>query len=160
MPKSPIRPTDDQARALTRDLIGAARFAALAVLHPDTGAPHVSRIALGQAPDGQPMTLISSLALHTRALHANPTASLLIGEPPAKGDPLAFARLTLTATARFIDHSDPSHNGLRDHYLATHPKAKLYADFADFSFVIFVITHAALNGGFGKAYNLTPADLT
>ncbi len=156
---NPIRPTDDAARALARDLIGTARFAALAVLHPDTGAPHVTRIALGQTPDGQPMTLISSLSLHTRALRVNPTCALLIGEPPAKGDPLAFPRLTVTAEADFIDRDLPRHALLRDHYLATHPKSKLYADFADFSFVVFEITGAALNGGFGKAYTLTPDEL-
>lgn len=160
MATSPIRPTDDQARSLARSLIAGARHAALAALHPETGLPHVSRIALGQAPDGQPMTLISALALHNAALRANPACSLLVGEPPARGDPLAFPRLTLTATAQFIDRATSEHDSLRRHYLATHPKAKLYADFADFSFVTFAVTAAALNGGFGKAYNLAPGDLT
>ncbi len=159
MATTPIRPTDDEARALARELLAAARFAALAVLHPDTRAPHVTRIALGLTPEGQPMTLISALALHTRALHADPAASLLIGEPPPKGDPLAFARLTLAAKARFIDRATPNHARLREHYLASHPKSKLYADFADFSFVVFDATGAALNGGFGKAYDLTASDL-
>ena len=157
---SPIRPTDDEARNLARSLIAKARHAALGTLHPDTGMPLVSRIALGRTPKGAPMTLISSLALHTSALRANPACSLLIGEPPAKGDPLAFPRLTLTATAAFIDRNTPHHGDLRQHYLATHPKAKLYVDFADFSFVTFDVTEAALNGGFGKAYHLTPDDLT
>ena len=160
MAQSPIRPTDDQARALARDLLANARHAALAVLHPDTGAPFVSRIALGLTPQGQPMTLISSLALHTRALRAAPGCSLLVGNPPAKGDPLAFPRLTVTATARFIDRAAADHAALRAHYLASHPKSKLYADFADFSFVAFAPISAALNGGFGKAYDLTPDDLT
>ena len=48
-PVNPIRPTDDDARALARALLSGARHAALAVLHPDTGAPFVSRIALGLA---------------------------------------------------------------------------------------------------------------
>ena len=55
-PVNPIRPTDDDARALARALLSGARHAALAVLHPDTGAPFVSRIALGQAPGGAPVT--------------------------------------------------------------------------------------------------------
>ena len=159
MALDPIRPTDDDARALAHGILADARHAALAVLHPATGQPHVSRIAIGRTPEGQPMTLISALALHTAALRANPAASLLLGDPPAKGDPLAFARLTLTATARFVDRAAPGHAALRAHYLASHPKSKLYADFADFSFVTFEVTEAALNGGFGKAYNLTPVDL-
>ncbi len=160
MAQDPIRPTDDDARALARGILAKALHAALATLHPATGLPHVSRIAIGQTPDGQPMTLISALALHTVALRANPAVSLLLGDPPAKGDPLAFPRLTLTATARFIDRATPDHAALRDHYLASHPKSKLYADFADFSFVTFEVREAALNGGFGKAYSLTPDELT
>ena len=158
-PVNPIRPTDDDARARARALLSGARHAALAVLHPDTGAPFVSRIALGQAPGGAPVTLISTLALHTRALQADPRAAILVGEPGSKGDPLTHPRLTVQARARFIDRADPAHAVIRDTYLADHPKSKLYADFADFGFVVFEVEGAALNGGFGKAYMLTPEDL-
>lgn len=158
MTKSPIRPTDDDARALARDLMQGANHAALGVIHPDTGAPFVSRIALAIAPDGTPMTLISTLAFHTTALQKNPNCSLLIGTAPAKGDPLAFPRLTLSARAEFVprDRDD----ALRSHYQTTNPKSKLYLGFADFGFVLFHPTGAALNGGFGKAYTLTPEDLS
>jgi len=156
---SPVRPTDEEARKLAKDLLTCAGHAALGVIHPDRQTPFVSRIALGTAPDKQPMTLVSTLALHTRALQAIPACSLLIGEPPPKGDPLAFARLTLMVRAQFIDNSSSSHQNLRDHYLATHPKARLYVDFTDFSFVVFEVESGALNGGFGKACDLTPNDL-
>lgn len=159
MEKSPIRPTDDQARELARHLLASSRHAALAVAHPDTGAPLVSRAALGQTADLLPMTLISSLALHTRALGANPGCSLLVGDPPPKGDPLAFPRLTVMARAQFVKRGTDQHAELRETYLASHPKSKLYNDFTDFSFVVFAIESAALNGGFGKAYNLTPTDI-
>lgn len=158
-PVNPIRPTDDDARALARALLADAGHAALAVLHPDTGAPYVSRIALGLAPDGAPVTLISTLSLHTRALQVDPRAAVLVGEPGPKGDPLTHPRLTVQARARFIDRADPAHAAIRDRYLTDHPKSKLYADFADFGFVVFEVEGASLNGGFGKAYNLTPDDL-
>ncbi|MBD3679412.1 MAG: HugZ family protein [Rhodobacteraceae bacterium] len=154
----PIRPTDDEARALARDLISGARFAALAVLLPD-GMPHVSRVALATAPDGGPVTLISSLAVHSQALTADPRCSLMVGEPGAKGDPLTHPRLTLQARARFISRDSDDHGALRADYLQKRPKAALYADFADFSFVRFEVAEALLNGGFGKAYRLTPEDL-
>ena len=157
MAKNPIRPADDEARALARSLMSSARFAALGVLHPDTGAPHVSRIAFALDRDGQPISLISTLSFHTRALRANPACSLLVGEPPATGDPLAFARLSLTVTADFI--APDAKSDFRGHYLKTQPKAQLYIDFADFSFVHFRVISGALNGGFGKAYQLTTADL-
>ena len=53
----------------------------------------------------------------------------------------------------------PEHNTLRDLYLARFPKAKLYIGFTDFAFYRFDIAKAHLNGGFGKAFVLTPADL-
>jgi heme iron utilization protein len=158
-PVNPIRPTDDDARTLARGLLADARHAALAVLHPDSGGPFVSRVALGTAPDGAPVTLISTLALHTRALRADPRAAVLVGEPGPKGDPLTHPRLTVQARARFIDRTDPAHAAIREKYLADHPKSTLYADFADFGFVLFDVEGAALNGGFGKAYNLTAEDL-
>lgn len=156
---SPIRPTDDGARALARDLLALARFAALAVTDPETGAPYVSRVAFALTPAGQPLSLMSTLAAHTRALQADPRCALLVGEPGPRGDPLTHPRLTVQATARFVAHGTDEHARLRDHYLADHPKARLYADFADFSFVVFQPDRAALNGGFGKAFVLTPGDL-
>lgn len=158
-PVNPIRPTDDEARALARSLLAEARFAALAVLHPATGAPFVSRIALGLTPQGAPVSLVSTLAFHTGALKADPRAALLVGEPGPKGDPLTHPRLSVEVRARFIDRSGPEHATVRAAYLADHPKSKLYADFADFFFVEFEVLGASLNGGFGKAYVLTAADL-
>lgn len=153
-PNTPIRPTDTEARALARRLIDTARYAALAVLEPVTGAPSVTRIALVPGPDGAPMTLISILSTHTSALDVNPTCSLLIGEPGEKGDPLTHPRLTLMAKATPADKA-----ALRSHYLDLYPKARLYYDFGDFQLVRFVPRSGLLNGGFGKAYQLSADDL-
>ena len=158
-PISPIRPTDDEARALACSLLAGARYGALGTLDPATGAPFVSRIALGLTPEGVPLTLVSTLAQHTRALAADPRASLLVGEPGPKGDPLTHPRLTVQARARFVGRQEAEHVALRAHYLGTHPKATLYVDFADFAFVVFSVEAASLNGGFGKAYSLSAADL-
>ncbi|MEZ5794205.1 HugZ family pyridoxamine 5'-phosphate oxidase [Albidovulum sp.] len=158
-PTHPIRPTDAQARALARAIMQGARTAALAVIDPETGGPHVSRIAFGRAPDGTCLTLVSDIARHARALRADQRASLLLGEPGAKGDPLAQPRLTLAVTAGFVAPDDPERPGLRAAWLAQHPKARLYADFADFHFVRLEVSSAFLNGGFGKAYAMKPVDL-
>ena len=149
-----IRPTDDEAISLGQRLISEALFGAIAVSHPETGHPHVTRIAIGQQPDLAPMTLISDLSLHTAALKADPACALLLGEPGPKGDPLTHPRITLSCKARFL--ADKS---LREHYLKSHPKSRLYIDFADFRFVAFEVLSADLNGGFGKAYRLTATDL-
>lgn len=157
--QSPIRPTDDDARALARSLIFESRFAALAVTDRDTGAPTISRIALVPGPDGAPLTLISQLSSHTGHLMANPACALLVGEPGEKGDPLTHPRMTLNCQAHFVTSNDPARAALRDHYLRHYPKATLYIDFADFLFARFEVSSAALNGGFGKAFNLTSKDL-
>lgn len=154
----PIRPTDDAARGLARDLMRDARIAALAVL-TQGGAPMVTRVAFGLCPAGRPLTLVSDLSAHTGALRANPACSLLVGEVLPRGDPLNQPRLTLQAQAAFLRHDDPEYDEMAAHYLRDHPKAKLYIGFADFSFVLFRIDQAHLNGGFGKAFALTAADL-
>ena len=119
----------------------------------------VTRIAIARDDAGEPLTLISSLSLHTRALQANPVCSLLVGEPLDKGDPLTHPRLTLQCRAQFVARPGTTHDTLRARYLAQQPKARLYIDFGDFSLVRLTITDAHLNGGFGKAYRLTPADI-
>jgi len=157
--RDPINPTDDDARALGRSLLAAARFGALGVIDPATGAPSVTRVAMVPGPDGHPLTLVSDLSSHTGALRADPACSLLLGEPGEKGDPLTHPRITLACRAQFTEHGADGWADLRAHYLALVPKAKLYIDFTDFCFALLAVRDAALNGGFGKAYRLTPADL-
>ena len=149
--KSPIRPTDDEARALAKSLIAEARHGALGVMA--NGEPMVSRIAVAKTDHGL-LTLISDLSHHTVALRENPNASLLLGEP-GKGDPVAHPRITLQVTAEFLEKTQDR----ADAYLALQPKASLYIGFADFNIAALNVRAAFLNGGFGKAYTLTPDDL-
>lgn len=150
----PIRPTDDTARTLARSLLTGARHGALGVIDPVTGGPMVSRVAVGW--DGtDALILVSTLSAHTTALRSDPRTSLLIGEPGDRGDPLTHPRLTLMTTAHVADKAQGREAWLRDH-----PKSALYYDFTDFILVRLAITSAHLNGGFGKAYRLSPADLT
>jgi putative heme iron utilization protein len=158
MMTNPIRPTDDEARQLARTLLAGARFAALGVVDQDA-CPLVTRVAFGLCPDGQPISLISSLSAHTQALQENPECSLLVGEPGDRGDPLTHPRISLQGRAHFISNSDKEHRRLADHYLRVQPKAKLYVGFADFCFVRFAVKAGYLNGGFGKAFHLSPEDL-
>ena len=166
MPKSakpimsdPIRPTDEDARQLAQSLMAEARFAALGVID-QKGCPLVTRVAFGLCPHGQPISLISTLSAHTRALKDRPVCSVMVGEPGDRGDPLTHPRLSLQGRARFVSNSGEEHQYLADHYLRTHPKAKLYIGFADFAFVRFAVEAGNLNGGFGKAFHLTPEDLS
>jgi putative heme iron utilization protein len=159
MALNPIRPTDTDAIQLAKRLITSARFGALAIIHPKTKTPHATRIAIGTTQNGTLLSLISDLSLHTKALRQSAACGLLLGEPSGKGDPLTHPRISLQATASFLARDDPQFAATREAYLESHPKSKLYIDFADFNFVTFHITQASLNGGFGKAYELTKLDL-
>ena len=150
MATHPIRATDDNARELARRMLSEARHGALGVL--TDGLPRVSLIALAPS-DGAFLTLVSDLAPHTAALRHQTRASLLIGEP-GKGDPLAHPRMSIAINAEFVDKA-----ALADRYLAVHPKAQLYIGFADFHLVRLNLVKADLNGGFGKAYQLSASDL-
>lgn len=156
--KNVIRETDGEAIALARRLIRSARHGALAVIEPGTGAPFASRVATATDLDGSPIILVSTLSTHTSGLAADPRCSLLVGEP-GKGDPLAHPRITVSCMAERLERGTPAGDRARRRYLNRHPKAKLYADFGDFSFVRLTIKRASLNGGFGKAYLLGTDDL-
>jgi putative heme iron utilization protein len=155
----PIRETDDEARALARKLMAGAAFASLGVLEPESGFPLVSRIAVAVEREGAPFFLASDLSGHSRALGADGRASILFGEPPGKGDPLAFPRVTVIGRVEKLGREGKAHAARREFWLSKHPKAQLYVDFGDFAFWRMTVDRAHLNGGFGKAYVLTQADL-
>ncbi|HSF64845.1 MAG TPA: pyridoxamine 5'-phosphate oxidase family protein [Paracoccaceae bacterium] len=151
-------PPDDDARALARGLLRGAGHAALAVTDAATGTPGISRIALGRDAEGVPLTLVSALAPHHAALAAHPDCALMVGEVGDRGDPLTHPRLMIRARAEFVAPGSADRAALRDLWLAAHPKAKLYVDFADFAFVRLRPVSALLNGGFARAFRMEPAD--
>ncbi|TIU51058.1 MAG: HugZ family protein [Mesorhizobium sp.] len=153
-----IRETDAEAIRLAKTLLRSARFGALAVLEPRTGAPLASRVGVATDIDGAPLILVSMLAAHTSALLADPRCSLLLGEP-GKGDPLAHPRLTLVCQASRLERGSQAHARAERRYLNRNPKASLYAGLGDFSIFRLEPQRASLNGGFGKAYLLERADL-
>lgn len=154
-----LRSTDDNALALTGYLLSTIRWGALATLDHD-GYPFTSLINIAFDRDGTPLMLASRLSDHTTNLRADPRCSLLISDP-GKGDPLAHPRLSLTCHGHHI--TDPPetkrYHDLRDDFLERHPKSALYIDFPDFLFFRLELRGARLNGGFGKAYQLTASEI-
>ncbi|MEP3197286.1 MAG: pyridoxamine 5'-phosphate oxidase family protein [Lentilitoribacter sp.] len=152
-----IRETNDEARELAKQLIRTARFGALAVNSGNPGFPSVSRTLVGLDTDGAPLILVSELSIHTKAIIADNRVSILLGEP-GKGDPVAHPRISIACKANWIERSDPRFKNLRARFISRHPKAALYVDFADFRFYRLEPIAADLNGGFGKAFALSPDD--
>jgi len=61
------------------------------------GFPFGSVMPYGLDEHGRPIFLISTMAMHTQNLQADPRASLLVTRPDAEGDPLGASRVTLLA---------------------------------------------------------------
>lgn len=156
MKKDPILTTDDFALEISQRLIQGMKHATLGTLDPETGAPLLTRIAIQIDRDGCPMALLSDIAHHTKALKADARVGLMVAdETAAKGDPMTHARLSILARAVKAD-PDPER---RARWLETDPKATIYIDLPDFHFWRIEPQTGLLNGGFGRAYRLTPEDM-
>ena len=154
----PVRETDDAAIDLAGKLIAENRYAALGVKQIGDGTPLVSRIAYAWTPETGLFFSASDLSMHSSCLVEDPICSMMIGEP-GKGDGLAHPRITLIGKASRLPNQSTERHSLRKAFLAVHPKAELYVDFADFGFYPVEVDRALLNGGFGKAYHLEKSDL-
>ena len=142
-----VEPAFD-ALAEAKRLLRSIRAGTLATLN-GSGDPFASLVTVATDPDGSPLILVSQLSSHTRHMDKDPRVSLLLAET-GEGDPLAHPRLTLTGRAEKV--ADPAARKMvRARFLARHPKAELYADFADFSFWRIALEQAHLNGGFARA---------
>ncbi len=156
MPESSAAPSFD-APALARSLLRQARHGALSTTD-SSGHPFASLVALATDHDGAPIIITSHLSGHTGHLERDPRAALLVADV-GRGDPLAHPRLTLTVRAAAVRPEDPGYAHLRGRYLRRNPKADLYVDLPGFWFWRLEPVRAALNGGFGKAWSGTWADL-
>lgn len=98
--------------------------------------------------EGNPVFLISALAEHTRNLAADPRASLLVAEA-VEADPLANGRVTLLGRCALIE-SEPERDAARRAFLAAHPGAAYYADYADFAWWRLAVESVRYIGGYGR----------
>jgi putative heme iron utilization protein len=128
-----------------RTLVHLGDTGALATLsrkHP--GHPFAS--VMPYAPDGtgQPLLLISTMAMHTQNLLGDPRASLLVTQ--GGGDVLATGRVTLMGEARRVDAPDVAR--ARATYLERHANASYWVDFGDFAFWRLHVDDVYVVGGF------------
>jgi putative heme iron utilization protein len=93
---------------------------------------------------GRPVFFISSMAMHTHNLRADPRASLLITQPDVSGDPLGAARLTLLGDATEAPAAQVS-----ELYLSRYENAKYWQEYSDFAYYRLQVSGAYFIGGFG-----------
>lgn len=157
-PENAPQPADFAPVALAKGLLRATRAGTLATLDRNSGYPFASLTNIATDIDGAPLILVSKLATHTANLERDVRASLLLAET-GKGDALTHPRLTVLGTFAPIARDCDDDARIRRRFLARHPKAKLYAGFADFAFWRMAVVSAHLNGGFGRAADLTAVDV-
>ena len=144
---------DFDPQATARKLLREARTGAFATLMAGTGDPYCSLVNVATAADGSPILLLSTLAVHTRNLLADPRVSLMVDERRA-GDPLEGARVMLMGRIAATDDAQ-----MRRRYLARQPGAGMYADFKDFAFYRVNPTAAHLVAGFGRIVDLNAGQI-
>lgn len=143
------------AAGLARDLVRLAWKATLGTVGRSGGHPYASLAAIATQPDGAPLLLLSGLAEHTKNLEADQRASILIDGTSGDRAALTGARVTLVGRIR---EADPA--TARRRYLARHPDASSFIDFADFKLYSLDIEWAHLVAGFGRIVRLQAGDVT
>jgi heme iron utilization protein len=111
------------------------------------GFPFGSVMPYGLDPQGRPIFLISTMAMHTQNLQADPRASLLVTQDDAGDDPLGASRITLVGNVLPMPASEIP--DARKLYLARHANSRYWVDFEDFSFHRMDVVDIYYVGGFG-----------
>jgi putative heme iron utilization protein len=131
----------------TRTLLYLGRIGSLSTLsRKQPGFPFGSVMPYGLDDRGRPIFLISTMAMHTQNLQANPQASLLVTQLDA-GDPLGAARVTLVGNVFQVPQ--PEVPEARSLYLKRYANSKYWVDFEDFSFYRMDTVDVYYVGGFG-----------
>jgi len=131
-----------------RTLAYLSRMGSLSTLsRKQPGFPFGSVMPYGLDKHGRPIFLISTMAMHTQNLQADPHASLLVTQPDTEGEPLGASRVTLLGNV--LPVPKPEVADARKLYIERHANSKYWVDFEDFSFYRMDIVDVYYVGGFG-----------
>jgi len=140
-----------------RTLMYLARIGSLSTLsRKQPGFPYGSVMPYGLDDRGRPIFLISTMAMHTQNVQADPRASLLVTQPDISGDPLAGSRVTLIGN--IVPVTDAESAEARKLYLERYANSKHWVDFEDFSFYRMDVVDVYYVGGFGTMGWLSAAE--
>jgi len=152
---------DEQRGVGARALVQLAYDATLATLNIADGAggaqmagyPYASVAGFADYGDGRPVLLLSLLERNIINQEADQRCSLETHYPEelANGtDAMAAPRVTLMGSLRRVPDEDRAN--ARNKYVAKHPMADMWADFADFAFYFFEPRDVYWVGGFGGSH--------
>lgn len=137
-----------------RRLIRSLDRASLATALADGDWPYASLVMTACGHDAAPLLLISDLAEHTKNIDADPRCALLFDGTGGLDNPLTGARVTVLGTVAPSDDE-----ALLARYVARHPDAAAYAQFADFRLFRMEIERAHIVAGFGDIHWIDGADV-
>lgn len=135
-----------------RCLLRSVRSATLAT--QIDGQPYAALVTPAVLPDSSVLMLLSGLSEHTKHLRLDPRCAILFTGKPTDLNPQTAPRLTVNGCATPED--DPL---LKNHWLALHPYAALYAALPDFTLWRVYPAKAHYVGGFARATRLSDQDL-
>jgi putative heme iron utilization protein len=147
VPSLPQSPPSPSHAVQARSLVEGHDRGALASLD-NTGHPFGS-VALYVVDDrGQPITLLSEIAEHTRNVRRDARASLLVNAAARPGDDvMALPRVTLVGHLVEVTTDAVA---WRARFLATHPSAASYVSFGDFKWWRLEVAAVRFVGGYGR----------
>src|SRR5438094_8937176 len=106
-----------------RTLLYLGRMGSLSTLsRKQLGFPFGSVMPYGLDDHGRPIFLISTMAMHTQNLQADPRSSLLVTQDHSGGDPLGASRVTLVGNVLPLPESEVAE--ARELYLARYTNSK------------------------------------
>ena len=151
----PTAPEPDVHARLARRLVRSGSKVALSTaLAQDQSRPHGSLALAATSMEGEPLLLLSDLAVHTRNLVADPRISLLYDADDGGPEPLAGNRVSVIGTA-----IPEPRCAVGERFLRRYPHARRYAALGDFRMYRVVIEAAHLVAGFGAIHWLSATDL-
>src|ERR1700758_779795 len=129
-------------------LVYLGRIGTLSTLsRKQPGFPFGSVMPYGLDDHGRPIFLISTLAMHTQNLQADPHVSLLVTQQDTEGEPLGASRVTVVGNVVPVPNAELA--DARKLYLERHANSRYWVDFEDFSFYRMDVIDVYYVGGFG-----------
>lgn len=142
----------EKARTLT-ELGGHSTLSTISRKHQ--GYPFGSVMPYGLTGNGEPIFLISSMAMHTRNLLNEPRATLLVTQESTS--PLGAGRISIMGEVRPLESEDEV-SKVSSNYLTKNPEATNWVRFGDFNFFQMSLRDIYFVGGFGVMGWITPKE--
>lgn len=150
---------DAESLELIRTLLRERRVLTLGVVVG--GAPVLGLLPFALADDATLLVHASRLARHTRGLSAGGKAAVLVHGPDGPGvDPLQVPRLSLDVEIAVLEKTQEPFARGRSAYLSRFPEAEVTFTLPDFQLFALRPRSGRLVAGFGRAWDVTPEDLS